>query len=186
MHPEAFAFLVEAAQKVNPKGLKVLEIGSLNVNGSARSLFEQADTYHGIDRQGGPGVDQVVDAREYNGAEKFDVVITTETLEHDLEPEKILESACKALRPGGLLIVTAAGPGRAAHNTDGNPWDGLEPYRNIDPQELSDWLSGWEQVEIRHNEQAHDVYATARKPERQVDQAQREPKRPKKTKRKNA
>lgn len=165
MHPEAYGFVESVSRNLVKPGLRVLEIGSLDVNGSARALFSEADRYYGIDRENGRGVDQVIDAREYDGMGKFDVVITTETLEHDSEPEKIIECAARALKPGGLLIITAAGPDRTPHNTDGTPWDGAQHYKNIEPDLLKKWLADWDHVNIVENPVARDIYATAYKAE---------------------
>jgi hypothetical protein len=45
-------------------------------------------------------------------------------------------------RPGGLLIITAAGPGRAEHSgADGGPLRPGEHYRNISPLALLAWLA---------------------------------------------
>ena len=46
--------------------LNVLEIGSLDINGSVRPMFKPFQlTYTGIDMQEGPGVDIVVDAAKF-------------------------------------------------------------------------------------------------------------------------
>lgn len=165
MHTEAWEYLRRQREIVNPKGLEILEIGSINVNGSARDLFGQgAKRYHGIDLKPGRNVDQVIDARELGAEEEFDLVITTETLEHDANAGQIIEAAYKALRPGGMLILTAAADGRAAHNGDGSPYTGQEPYQNVSRAMLEAWLDVWAEVSIEIHEQHRDIYATARKP----------------------
>jgi hypothetical protein len=68
-------------------GRSVLEVGSLDVNGSLRPLLEEVcpRTYVGIDIITGPGVDQVCSAEqliERFGAELFEAVVSTEMLEH--------------------------------------------------------------------------------------------------------
>ena len=68
-------------------GLKVLEVGSRNVNGSARSIVEPygPQEYVGIDIQMGPGVDRVLNIENIDRitqAGQFHLVICTEVLEH--------------------------------------------------------------------------------------------------------
>ena len=63
---------------------KVLEVGSLNINGSVRQFFQNPDEYIGCDLGEGPGVDIVCRGHELpypDGA--FDVVISCECFEHD-------------------------------------------------------------------------------------------------------
>ncbi len=99
-------FVQRAVTKYNPRA-PVLEVGAVSVNGSCRSLFPQQD-YVGLDRRPGPGVDLVLDILEagdsLNG--RFQTVITTETLEHIIEPWRALEVMYEALMGGGLFIGT--------------------------------------------------------------------------------
>ncbi len=67
----------------------ILEIGSFNVNGGVRSLFPEAnanDRYTGVDVCEGPGVDTVnpdMGVMPDQWTNEFDLVISTEALEHD-------------------------------------------------------------------------------------------------------
>jgi hypothetical protein len=61
----------------------VLDCGSLDINGSNRYLFENC-TYIGIDISSGKNVDNVCLIHKYKSDIKFDVIISTETLEHDM------------------------------------------------------------------------------------------------------
>lgn len=168
MHPSAYHFCVRALLASGIAGKHILEIGSLDVNSSEqglslRDLCAVAASYTGIDEQIGLGVDIVVSAADYQVEEIYDIVITTEALEHTPAPCDIIECARRSLRPGGLLIVTAAGPSRQPHNCDGTPWSGVEHYANIEPEQLRAWLAEgeWEGIRIEHNTDMHDVYATA-------------------------
>lgn len=172
MHNQAYLYVErQAAALTLPAGARVLEIGAYNVNGTIRHLFPQKH-YHGIDAREGPGVDEAVRAQDFDGKGTYDVVVSAETLEHDSDPEGLIAAANKALKPGGVLILTAAGPERAPHSYDGSPElpDG-EHYKNVTPTALKGWLAGWEDVVIERDEAAGDIYATARKP------AEAEPKR---------
>lgn len=165
MHAEAMDFLTKTIGALEDLASKrVLEIGSYDVNGSARALFPAGTDYVGIDRVAGPGVDWQVDARWFDGDGKFDVAITTETLEHDVEPQTIIDCAGVALRSGGLLIITAAGLGREPHGDHGGPVTGDMYFGVIEPNALKEMLSlGWYDVTITEHKEHCDVYATAKK-----------------------
>jgi SAM-dependent methyltransferase len=145
-----------------------LDIGSKDINAteqglSLRALFAEAD-YYGIDTQDGPGVDAVIDARDYDGMARFDLVVSTEALEHCPDPESIIACAWRALAPGGELLITAAAPERQPHNCDGTGYSGIEHYANIDPDQLRAWLADWEDVDVVHQPNLGDVYGRAMKP----------------------
>ncbi len=62
---------------------RVLDVGALDLNGNNKILFEGC-AYTGIDIGEGPNVDVVSVAHEYPApSESFDVIISTECLEHD-------------------------------------------------------------------------------------------------------
>lgn len=143
MHPEVSNFIESVKQK-HPtyfKDQKVLEVGSLNINGTIRSLFKDCN-YLGIDIGEGPGVDMVIPIHELSWPFTFDVVVSTEMLEHDIHWKSSLESMYNNLKHGGLLILTCAGPARQEHGTTRTtPGDSPftnEYYRNID---IDDFIS---------------------------------------------
>ena len=165
MHAEVMEFLFRARHKLgNVEGARIVELGSHDVNGSPRELFTPCLEYVGVDLWPGKGVDVVADARVYDGEGRFDIAITTEALEHDPEPWVLLQSAHRALRQGGVLIVTAAAPPRKQHSCAGveNQLNG-EHYANIDPSDLAKWLheGGWQTVHREWNGLHGDVYAMA-------------------------
>jgi len=113
-------------------GLRVIEVGAFDVNGSYRSLITDAGEYIGIDIQPGPGVDRILNGHsalvEF-GPESFDLVICTEVLEHE-QLWRDLTLALKSLcRVGGAVILTTRSPGFAYH---GYPFD----YWRFTPDDL--------------------------------------------------
>ena len=122
-------------------GKRVLEIGSLDINGAVRSYFEDCE-YLGIDLVYGKGVDLVMHGADV-GAE-FDVVISTEALEHDFRYEKRLTIVG---RIASAFSCTCATFGRAEHGTAKfNPQDSPatnDYYGNIDPSEFIKHFKGW-------------------------------------------
>lgn len=168
MHREAYEYLRNIAGSMNLEGKHVVEIGSFDVNGTPRRHFASAASYTGVDARPGRGVDVVKKAQSLRAGEfghDVDVVVCAETLEHDADPKSIIAAAHRILKPGGVLIITAAGLGRVPHGVDGGAVDRGEHYANIGPDDLYAWLSDWENVTIERNDVAHDIYAVAVKPE---------------------
>ena len=97
-------------------GVKVLDIGSLDINGNNRYLFSNF-TYTGIDIGEGANVDIVCRGHKFKSKEKFDVVISSECFEHDEFWDKTMLNAIKLLRTGGMFVFTCATDGRAEHGT---------------------------------------------------------------------
>lgn len=142
MHPEAEGWVAECVSRLTFTPRVVIELGARNVNGGVRHLFPTATTYIGVDIGDGPGVDVVADAAEYVSGVPADVIVSTEMLEHTPAGAQIIARCAENLRPGGVLIVTAAGPGRSAHSAvDGGPLREGEWYGNISEDDLVGWLS---------------------------------------------
>ena len=118
MHKEASQFVAKVKAEFPEffTGKKVLDVGSLEIDGGARQFFTNCD-YLGIDVGEGPGVDVVTMAHGYSRPNSFDVVICTEMLEHDQHWNKSLLQMYENVKPGGLFLVTCAGPSRWEHGT---------------------------------------------------------------------
>ena len=118
----------------------VLDIGSLNINGTNKPLFENC-RYTGVDLGPGPNVDIIGPAHTLDMPDdSFDVVISTECLEHDKHWEDTLRFACRVLKPGGLLVLTLASEGRKDHGTtaatpEDSPFTN-DYYRNLYEKDL--------------------------------------------------
>lgn len=102
------------------RGRTVLEVGSQNVNGSLRSHVEALGParYTGVDMTPGAGVDEVLSAEklvERFGPDAFDVVISTEMLEHVRDWRAVIGNMKAVLKPGGLLLFTTRSQGFAFH-----------------------------------------------------------------------
>lgn len=97
------------------KNVKVLDIGSLDINGSNKYLFENCD-YLGIDIGIGTNVDFVCIGHKFEGPDNYyDTIITTEVLEHDMYYEKTVQNIMRMLKPGGLFVMTCATTERPEH-----------------------------------------------------------------------
>jgi len=136
MHTEPAEFFKELKEKYptyfNKKD--VLEVGSLDINGSIRGFFEKCN-YLGIDIGPGPGVDKIIHIHKLHEPDKYHVVASTEMLEHDQFWRESLLRMYENLKSGGILIITCAGPDRQEHGTSRTtPQDSPftnEWYKNI-------------------------------------------------------
>jgi hypothetical protein len=139
MHAEARQWVEHFA---TDRKIRIVEIGSLNVNGTIRDLFPNAD-YTGIDRVAGPGVDVVCDAVDYVPESLVNMVICCEALEHTANWKQVIETANKWLHPCGAFVMTCAGLGRQPHSCDGGPLRDGEYYRNLSPADVREAMGGF-------------------------------------------
>lgn len=118
MHAEVKKYCesVKARFPAHFTGKAVLDCGSLDINGNNRYLFDQC-SYTGIDIVPGKNVDVVTRVHLFNPDRTYDVVVSTEMLEHDALYRNSLNRMVMLLKPGGLLLITAAGSRRPEHGT---------------------------------------------------------------------
>lgn len=128
--------------------VRVLDIGSMDVNGNNREYFSDPFEYVGVDVAPGPNVDVVCLGHEYKGG-PFDVVMSAECLEHDPHHFETVINMCTLTRPGGLMVITCATAGRLEHGTArttpednpgaGNIWP--DYYYNIELGDIADCIN---------------------------------------------
>lgn len=123
---------------------KVLEVGSLDINGSMREFFSNCD-YTGIDVGEGKGVDLIVQGQEYDAPdETFDVCASGECFEHNPYWAETFANMVRMCKPNGLVFFTCATDGRPEHGTSRTDFGsspltvniGWEYYRNLDEQDF--------------------------------------------------
>lgn len=103
----------------------ILEIGSLNINGSLRQnvITFKPKKYVGIDLVKGNGVDlvcNVYDIVKKFGKNSFDYIIATEIIEHTLNWQKVIQNINEVLKINGKLLITTRSKGCKYH---GYPFD---------------------------------------------------------------
>jgi SAM-dependent methyltransferase len=123
--PTCIDFVTRALTRDEVAGKRVIEVGSRNVNGSARRFIEslRPAEYVGVDIEAAPEVDVICDIEklcEKFDAETFDLVVTTEVLEHVRDWRLAVFNLKRMCRPGGVVIVTTRSYGFAYH---GYPFD---------------------------------------------------------------
>ncbi len=103
------------------KGKKVLEIGSLDVNGNLWASFVDCEMT-GVDWIAGNNVTIVAKAHETKFEdETFDVLMTINHLEHDPIWQESLGHNLPALKKGGLFLARWAGLGSGKHGPEFDP-----------------------------------------------------------------
>lgn len=133
----------------------VLDVGSLDINGNNRYLFENCE-YVGYDLWEGSNVDYILDfskEREDNMLyPKWNVVISTEMMEHCDNAEVALKNMVKSLVSWWLLLITAAWEWRQEHwTTKSDPQSAPftnNHYKNIIPCDFDEILDEFKEYEI--------------------------------------
>ncbi len=119
MTPEVYAWVKDCRGTFKLTG-RVLDIGSRNITGCVRDLF---DDYIGLDMERGLNVDVVADAHilPYPN-DSFDVVCCLEMLEHDSNFFQTIAEAQRVLKPRGYLLLTARANGYELHDYPADYW----------------------------------------------------------------
>lgn len=125
------------------KRVSVLEVGSLNINGTVRDFFTDTLSYLGLDLMKGNCVDLVCPGNEYKAEENsMDTVISTECFEHDIHWKETFANMYRIAETGGMVIFTCASQGRHEHGTTRTtPQDSpatTDYYKNLNAEDFID------------------------------------------------
>lgn len=154
MHKEAKEFMVFVKSMLPDyfKNKIVLDVGSGDINGNNRYLFENC-TYYGNDVIEAKNVTIVSKTKDLPFAScQFDTIVSTECFEHDPEHKESFQKIYDMLIPNGLFCFTCASTGRAEHGTRrttpgssygtiGNLADMSDYYKNITVYDLNNAIS---------------------------------------------
>jgi len=164
-HKAQHDFFIKIKEKFpnNFKNVVVYDFGSRDINGSLKDMFENS-SYTGIDIHAGKNVDIVCKAHEFKG-QLADTVVSGSMLEHDLFWDYSLLNMFRNLKDGGLMVVSAAGPGFQEHGTrkSGNEEWGSDPdyYKNITfPMlvKVFDYIGDVKEFYFEYGNQGYDTY----------------------------
>ncbi|MCC6021416.1 MAG: methyltransferase domain-containing protein [Thermoproteaceae archaeon] len=163
MHVAVLDFFMRHVDCREFAGKRVLEVGSKFVNGSVRPLIERfcrPRLYVVVDIEPGRYVNAVLPAErlvDCFGPESFDVVISTETLEHVLDWRAAVNNMKAVLRPGGLIYITTRSRGFPYH---AHPRD----YWCFEPEDIVRIFGDFEILALERDWEAPGVFLKARKP----------------------
>lgn len=120
-HETVIEFGEKNLKKDEIEGKRVIEIGSKDINGSLRQYIEKLGCiqYIGIDIESGKGVDIICNAEdliEKFGKESFDIVISTELLEHVKDWKKVINNIKDICKNDGIILITTRSKGFGYHD----------------------------------------------------------------------
>lgn len=119
------------------EGKKIIELGSYNVSGSIQPIIKSLGPaeYVGVDIEKGQAVDVICNAEnivEKFGKESFDIVISTELLEHVRDWRKVISNIKNICKTNGIILVTTRSYGFGYHGFPQDFWRyELEDMKNI-------------------------------------------------------
>jgi SAM-dependent methyltransferase len=174
MHLDARDFTLFVKRILNDFfiGKVVLDVGSGDINGNNRFLFENCE-YNGNDVIPVHNVTIVSKTKDLPFQNNsFDTIISTECFEHDPEYKESFIKIYNMLKPDGLFCFTCASTGRPEHGTRrttpndsygtiGNLEDMSDYYKNLTEIDLNDVLplnnmfSVWDTY---YNNNSKDLY----------------------------
>ena len=163
-HPAQIGFVASVRAKFPElfNGTEVLEVGSLNINGSIRQFFTDC-LYVGVDLAPGKDVDIVARGEDLSYPDNsFDVVCSCECFEHNPEWARTFDNMTRMAK--SLVFFSCATTGRAEHGTPRtSPWDAPfcgDYYQNLTEEDFKQHcdLSKFKYYEFSTNEQSHDLY----------------------------
>lgn len=108
---------------------RVLDVGSLNVNGTVKHLFKDCEEYIGIDFRDGKDVDIVMNGHDLNikfPANSFDTIVCMNMLEHDNYFWESLEAMNDVLKKGGYSFIAIPTFGFPIHDHPQDYWRASE------------------------------------------------------------
>lgn len=143
---------------------KILEVGSLNINGSLRTVIMPFSPlkYVGVDIIPGKGVDSICSATDLIstfGKNSFDIVISTELIEHTFNWKSVISNIKGVCKCYGFILITTRSKGFFYHPFPDDFWRySLSDFEFI--------FSDFKTIKLLSDPQCPGVLLFAKKPPR--------------------
>ncbi len=163
MHVSTMVFAAANLRPEEVKGKIVLDVGSCNYNGNLHDLYQHyaPAKFVGSDLLQGPGVDVVCPAEDLVaqfGEEQFDIVLSSELLEHTRNWRAVISNLKRLVKKGGILLLTTRSKGCGLHSF---PYD----YWRYELADMRTIFSDMEIFVLESDPQIPGVFIKVRKPE---------------------
>jgi len=145
------------------EGKSVIEVGSYDYDGSLRTILESWNParYVGVDIQQGPGVDLICPIEKLTekfGSAQFDVVVSTELVEHLRDWRTGFSNLKNICRPNGTILLTTRSRGFKYH---GYPHD----FWRYEIEDMRAIFSDFDIERLEEDGSMPGVFLKARKPD---------------------
>ncbi|MBA3274062.1 MAG: methyltransferase domain-containing protein [Chthoniobacterales bacterium] len=185
MHPSSYDKMAGFRERHltgrEAESLLILDLGSQDINGSYRPLFDEARwQYRGVDMAAGKNVDIVL-SEPYSwreiAANSADIIVSGQTFEHTEFFWLTMEQIARALKPNGLCCILAPSSG-PEHQYPVDCWrvypDGFRAVARHARLEVVECWTQWEDLPQYDDESNkwHDSLLVARKPAEQPEPPQ--------------
>lgn len=162
MNVSCIIFVASNLKSEDIKDKRVIELGSQDINGSTRRLINSFSPLKciGVDIEKGPNVDVVCSAEEiftYFKKESFNVVLSTEMLEHVQDWKKVISNIKNLCKPGGTIIITTRSYGFRYHPTPTDFW-------RFEIEDMENIFSDCEIINLENDYESPGVFVHIKKP----------------------
>lgn len=166
-HESCITFGKKVLSKDDIKEKKILDVGSFDVNGSLRPYIMTLGplSYIGIDMEKGHGVDMVCSANdilEKFGNESFDVVISTELLEHVKDWANVISNIKNICKRDGIILITTRSYGFQFHPYPNDFW-------RFELEDMMHIFSDCHILNLEKDSQAAGVFIKIKKPDNFIE-----------------
>lgn len=164
---DCLKFVAENLLREEAEGKAAIESGGRNVNGTVRPIVEACNpaSYISTDIAAGEGVDFITDAEELVevfGEKSFDLLLSTEVIEHVENWRVVISNYKNILRPGGVLFITTRSFGFGWH---GYPHD----YWRYEIEDMREIFSDFEIMALYADPYEPGVFIKAKRPKKFVE-----------------
>jgi len=132
----------------------------MEASGPVVTNFAKPSSYIGVDVSYGKNVDMIVPAEklvEKFGENAFDVVISTEMIEHVYDWKTVIDNLKKILKPNGTIFITTRSFGFQYHGYPFNFW-------RYEPEDMKHIFADFEIQYLHYDAEMYGVLLKAKKP----------------------